>query len=492
MKNKFIIISTCYNKGKWVKNNVNSLKSQSNQNFKVYYGYDESTDNTLEHLKEAIGKDTDQYQIIHNKGEKSFLGNFIYVYNYLKNNNLINKEDIIVEIDGDDWLLHSFVLDSIEKEYKNPKTLMTYGQYIEYPKGNVGNHFYMHLDDEVDRTNSYRKSNFPYSHLRTYKAWLLDKLTDKDLINPKTGKYFGITGDWALCMPLVELVGKKHIKRIDQPVYVLNRHDDLQNESKTDEAWQKECETIIRSMPPKERLIMDTPTNKKITTLIGSCDSYSPLWKNFDILYNKYWGLNTHNILVSETINKLETPFLKDYQVLTDGTGLKWGERMLKSLDHIKTPYVFFILDDYYFTQPLTEDFINSKIELMGKYNANKIVFDVLTPEYGLIELEKDKLYQFKMSSEYLNSVQPAIWEVDYLKKVLKAEYSPWDFEVAGNDWASQQNGIILLDRLDPPTSGNITIQNKSIKHRFYHNFVRVGGKISEGWEELYRKENLN
>ena len=128
----------------------------------------------------------------------------------------------------------------------------------------------------------------------------------------------------------------------------------------------------------------------------------------------------------------------------------------------------------------------------MGKYNADKIIFDVLTPEYDLIELEKDKIYQFKMSSEYLNSAQPAIWKVDYLKKVLKAEYSPWDFEVAGNDWASQQKGVILMNRLDPPTKDTITIQNKSIKHRFYHNFVRVGGNISEGWEELYMKENLD
>ena len=51
MKNNFIILSTCYNKGKWVKNCVNSLKSQSNQNFKVYFGYDKSPDDTLDNLK---------------------------------------------------------------------------------------------------------------------------------------------------------------------------------------------------------------------------------------------------------------------------------------------------------------------------------------------------------------------------------------------------------------------------------------------------------
>ena len=491
MKNNFIILSTCYNKGKWVKNCVNSLKSQSNQNFKVYFGYDKSTDDTLDNLKEAIGKDKDQYKIIHNKGEKSFLGNFVYLYNYLKKNKLVNKEDIIIEIDADDWLLDCFVLDVIDKAYQSKKTFMTYGQYIEYPKGNLGGHFNMTIDNEVDSLNAYRRAPFPYSHLRTYKSWLLDKITDKDLINPKTGKYFKHAGDFALCMPMVELVGKKHITRIDDPIYVLNRHDDLENESKEHLESQKESDGLIRLLPPRKRLEFKFKKDKNITTLIGSCDSYSPLWKNFDILFNKYWELETENILVSETVSQLDTPFIQNYKVLTDGTGLKWGERILKSLEYINTPYVFFILDDYYLTESLSEEFINEKLSLMKKYNADKLLFDIKYPHYTLKELEKNKIYQFEMSSEYLNSVQPGIWKLDYLKKVLKPEYSPWDFEIAGNDFASQQKGIILLDRLDPIEDGN-DIETKKILFRFYHNFIRMGGKVSDGWEELYRKENLS
>ena len=491
MKNNFIILSTCYNKGKWVKNCVSSLKSQSNQNFKVYFGYDKSTDDTLDNLKEAIGKDKDQYKIIHNKGEKSFLGNFVYLYNYLKKNKLVNKEDIIIEIDADYWLLDCFVLDVINKAYQNKKTYMTYGQYIEYPKGNLGGHFNMTIDNEVDRLNAYRRAPFAYSHLRTYKSWLLDKIGDKDLINPNTGKYFKHAGDFALCMPMVELVGKKHITRINDPIYVLNRHDDLENESKEHLDSQKECDGLIRLLPPRKRLEFNFKKNNKLTTVIGSCDSYSPLWKNFDILYDRYWGLETENILVSETISKIETPFICDYKILTDGTGLKWGERMLKALEHVTTPYVFFILDDYYFTETISEEFLLDKINLMEKYNADKILFDILYPHYTLRELEQNKIYQFEMTSEYLNSVQPGIWKLDYLKKVLKPEYSPWDFEVSGNNFSSQQNGIILLNRLDPIEDGN-DIETKKKLFRFYHNFVRIGGNISEGWEELYKRENLS
>ena len=100
MKNKFIIISTCYNKGKWVQNLINSLKSQSNQNFKAYFGYDKSTDNTLDYLVNAIGDDKNQYKIIHNKGKSSLissLSNFDYIIQFSSNFfefesfNIINK-----------------------------------------------------------------------------------------------------------------------------------------------------------------------------------------------------------------------------------------------------------------------------------------------------------------------------------------------------------------------------------------------------------------
>tara|TARA_R110002050_G_scaffold78025_2_gene166550 strand:- start:80 stop:2452 length:2373 start_codon:yes stop_codon:yes gene_type:complete len=265
MKNNFIIISTCYNKDKWVKNNVNSLKSQSNQNFKVYYGYDKSTDNTLKYLKESIGEDTDKYQIIHNEGEKSFLGNFVHVYKYLKENQLVNKEDIIIEIDADDWLLHSFILQYLDQVYQNPDIWMTYGQYMEYPSGELGGHFNMHIEDKVDSLNAYRRAPFAYSHLRTYKSWLLDKISDKDLIDPRTGKYFKHAGDFALCMPMVEMAGKNRIHRVDNPVYVLNRHEDLENESKDNLHSQKECDLSIRSLPVRERI----PAISKIQPILA-------------------------------------------------------------------------------------------------------------------------------------------------------------------------------------------------------------------------------
>jgi glycosyltransferase involved in cell wall biosynthesis len=252
-QNKFIIISTVYNKSKWVRFNVNSIKQQSYTNYLTAYGYDKSTDDTLEHLLDAIADDPD-FRIYMNPNPGCFLNCFMGTYKHLKETGQIEPDDIIVEIDGDDWLLHPFVLQYLNQVYQNDNIWMTYGQYIHYPSGELGGHYHLHLDDLVDAQNSYRSNTFPYSHLKTYKAFLLDKVTDEDLIDPVTSKYFNAAADFALCMPLVEMAGKSRIFRVDEPLYVYNVSSDLESETNNRVELQKEIEQRIRQITPKDRI----------------------------------------------------------------------------------------------------------------------------------------------------------------------------------------------------------------------------------------------
>ena len=251
--NKFIIISTVYNKNKWVRFNVNSIKQQSYINYLAAYGYDKSTDDTLEHLVSSINSDPN-FLIYNNPNPGCFLNCFMGTYNYLKDNNLINPEDIIIEVDGDDWLLHPFVLQYLNQIYQDENIWMTYGQYIHYPSGELGGHYELELNDYVDQTNSYRINTFPYSHLKTYKAFLLDNITDEDLTDPTTGKYFNAAADFALCMPLVEQAGKNRIYRVPEALYVYNTSSDLESETNNRVDLQKEVEQRIRQIKPKERI----------------------------------------------------------------------------------------------------------------------------------------------------------------------------------------------------------------------------------------------
>lgn len=249
MENKFVVISTVYNKEKWVAFNVNSIKQQSYKNFIAIYGYDKSGDKSIWELYRSISQD-EKFHIIENEEQDSQMSNFFYTYKKAKERNLIGPDDIIVEVDADDWLLHPFVFEYLNQAYQDPNVWMTYGHYIEYPSGKVGGHFYMHLPEN----DNIRELPFAYSHLKTYKAWLLDKVPQEDLIDPETGKYWKMTADFAMCMPMVEMAGRDRIVRFDQPLYVYNSGDDSGSESKSNLAEQKRIEQLIRKLKPKGRI----------------------------------------------------------------------------------------------------------------------------------------------------------------------------------------------------------------------------------------------
>lgn len=182
--------------------------------------------------------------------------------------------------------------------------------------------------------------------------------------------------------------------------------------------------------------------------------------------------MNTTNIFVGETI---PIPY-DDYINVSPGK-LQWGYRMLQGFKQVKTPYVCFLLEDYYLTETITKAFIQEHLNILEHHNAHKIMFDKLYPPdiYNLTRISDD-LYQFNNCSTYLNSVQPSIWKTDYIKSVLQPSHSPWQFEVEGNTYTQTKNPTIIL---------------KAREKSVYFNYARVGGRVSEGWEEVFLSEGL-
>jgi glycosyltransferase involved in cell wall biosynthesis len=265
MENKFIIITTCYNVSPYLEHNITVNKFQSYTNSLFVYVDDNSSDNSYDILI-SLTKEDDRFIILKNINNGSQAKSYIHAIEYLKENNLIFPEDIIVEIDGDDWLSSTFVLEYLNEIYQNPEIWMTYGQYQMWPKGELGGHFSMSIDDEIDRLNQYRKYPFPYSHLKTYKYWLFNKIDRQDLIDPTTKKLYSAAWDHVLCIPMVEMAGKEHIYRCEDVLYILNRHEELQNEGKSRVDYQKEVESRCR-----QGKVYDRFNRPKIT-----CDLLGP------------------------------------------------------------------------------------------------------------------------------------------------------------------------------------------------------------------------
>ncbi len=243
MKNKFIIIIPAYNVGSWITLSLELIKLQSYDNFECVIIDDNSTDDTNEKIQSSIKNDDRFHLLTNTENIGSSLANFIKGFDYMSP----DDEDIIVRIDGDDWLSSVFVLDYLNEVYVNKKCWLTYGTYQSYTDANVGDHHCIDVPDEVHDNNSYRQWHHVYSHLRTHKAFLLKNVNRVDLKYPNSNSYFKEAEDVAHMFPLVEMSGKDKICRIPDILLILNRINPM-NVASIRRNKQKATENIIRSM----------------------------------------------------------------------------------------------------------------------------------------------------------------------------------------------------------------------------------------------------
>jgi glycosyltransferase involved in cell wall biosynthesis len=194
---------------------------QDYDNFKVVVVDDCSDDNTWDLIQ--------GFDVVCRRNKErlgSALGNIAWGINLISK----DKDDIIVTVDGDDYLVDNSVLSYLNEIYQEDVWL-TYGSFLPLSgryKGTCQDLKETHTFDDEGRpiTNyptpvTYRKSGvWVTSHLRTFKRGLWDMIDDKDL-RDENGEYFKIAGDLAYMYPLVEMAGHR-TRFIDKVLYMYN------------------------------------------------------------------------------------------------------------------------------------------------------------------------------------------------------------------------------------------------------------------------------
>jgi glycosyltransferase involved in cell wall biosynthesis len=241
----FKIIIPLYNVEKWIKKCIRSVKLQEYKNFQCILIDDISTDNTKNIIENEI-KNDNRFHLITNTEKSYALKNIFNAINYSNP----NDNDIILTIDGDDWLASKSVLDVLIKYYEQDDCLMTYGSYIEYPNGNVGK-FSKQIPNHIIDNNLYRNYEWSSSHLRTCKYLLWNKIDKKDFLD-SNGQFYKITCDLAIMFPMLEMAGHK-AKYVKEILYTYNL-ENLLNDHKLNNAEQIKIERKIRGKQKYNKL----------------------------------------------------------------------------------------------------------------------------------------------------------------------------------------------------------------------------------------------
>lgn len=235
----FVIVIPSYNNEEWYYNNLLTAVSQNYSNYRIIYINDASRDNTLlgvQQFKLNFDKNN-KIQLINNSERIGALANF-YRAIYL-----CEPWEIVIMLDGDDWLPDENVLSYLNTIYQDPNVWITYGQYKEYPSNYLG--IARELPSDIIKNNSYREFDWVTSALRTFYASLFHKIKRADLMHE--GKFYAMAWDLAIMFPTLEM-GGDHSRFISKIIYTYNRATPI-NDNKVNVQLQLAFETEIRKKP---------------------------------------------------------------------------------------------------------------------------------------------------------------------------------------------------------------------------------------------------
>lgn len=240
-----VIVIPSFNNSSWYKKNLDSVFMQQYTNFRVIYIDDCSEDDNAQLVEQYCASHPHDFDFVLIKNETR-CGALANLYNAIHS---CKEHEIVVTLDGDDWLAHPNVLTKLNAIYTDPHVLITYGQYVTHLNNYVG--ISRPFADHVIKYRNYRYSYpFSSSHPRTFYAGLFKKIQKEDLFYEDN--FFQVTWDLAIMFPMLEMANGRHAY-IPDILYVYNDANPI-NDFKVRLPLLLKCEQIIRSKPKYEPL----------------------------------------------------------------------------------------------------------------------------------------------------------------------------------------------------------------------------------------------
>ncbi len=170
----------------------------------------------------------------------------------------------------------------------------------------------------------------------------------------------------------------------------------------------------------------------ELTILVNSCDKYLDILPVFFQMFEKKWADCPYEIVLNTEKETFSCPSfdIKCYTVNKE-TDYAWSKRLYLNLEKIKTKYVLFMLDDFYFE----ENVINSQVEdLLSRIDKIKnfaclYLSDLFYNTSPCYYDKKSSLYKIHPFAKHKANATCAIWNRKFLMKILRPKENPWEFE---------------------------------------------------------------
>ena len=272
--NKIKVIVPFYNPGRFLELSINSVLTQDYENYEVLFIDDSSTDSSFSKIPGCIykmkedgspEKDSDGNLIIEKKDailEITKCKNIVAWRASQQNTALPNihnavmnfctdPDDIVVLLDGDDFLINKKVLSHINNLYNENDCWITYGQarWTDGKKGCASAY-------SMEEHKNVRKAPFRISHLRTCRAGVYHKIAEQDpdflYLKDKDFEMYKWSWDTAVMFCLLELTPFEKLKFNETILYMYNRDNPISEDKINQEAQWAVHREVSNKVPLKQ------------------------------------------------------------------------------------------------------------------------------------------------------------------------------------------------------------------------------------------------
>lgn len=246
---EFTIIACSYNNERYCQKHLESIACQTYQHWSMIYINDCSLDRTGLIVEDFVHKKglSQKVEIIHNCKRKGAMANMYAAIHS------IDREKVVVCVDGDDYLSACNVLEKLAKVYEDKSVWVTYGNYRAEPVSVPS--ICKPFPEHILQNNLFRSHSWISSHPKTFYAGLFQKIKKKDL--QISGKFPMVASDVAFMLPILEMASKGHIRFIDEVLYIYNHANPINDQR------LKYAETMATEKKIRDKTRYEPLTNLK-------------------------------------------------------------------------------------------------------------------------------------------------------------------------------------------------------------------------------------
>ncbi len=311
---RIVVVTTCYNAQEWIGRCIDSICTQDYNNYMLYVVNDASTDNTQKEIERAKCKYPDHIYTIENTDNVGAIKNQVDLIN-----TYTNPDDIVVIIDGDDFLVNDPNIFNKINSWHNEGYDFTYGSCWSMVDGIPL--ISQPYPPEVIENKSFRDYKFswgmPYTHLRTFRASLAHDIPVEDFMD-ENGNWYRAGGDNALFYGTIERANK--IKCVSDILYLYNDVNPLNDYKVNGEEQTRNAEKITSKKEPmtKKKILIAIPTARYIEpdTFKSIYDLIIPEGCEADFQY--FYGYRVdqvRNLIADWTVKHYDYLFAVDHDI---------------------------------------------------------------------------------------------------------------------------------------------------------------------------------